>query len=770
MSGEVPAYTLNLMGPFRLLRPDGARIEVTSKRGVALIAMLAMAAEGERTRDWLQDRLWSQRQRPQAQSSLRRELTNLRRSLNHRQPPLLICEHQRVKLDLGQLRIDARPASDDLLASVGALAAGEFLEGFDLAGEEAFEEWLREQRSAQRARADAAAGSGSVAGRGPGGSTRVMAVVSMAIIDEEDAAGVPDPLSPRGALHAVLTGLAEDQNGQAVATAAGGAVFAFPEARRAVAFAIAFQRRNEAETAWLRNDRHLRFRIGVSVGEVVERAGMLRGYGIASAIQLQQAASVGGVMISEQVRETLVEGLDPPVMPMGSVAGTDRIPPLSAFQIVLRTPMGGGPRTAGQLSTRIVDTSHPTPGFGDRPALAVLPFANLTGNPVNDYLCEGISEDLIDRLSRLRWLPVIARNSSFSFAADKVDARIIGQSLGAKYLLEGRLRVADDGFSLSTGLSDVASGYNLWSQRRPLPPRQSQDALDQLVTGLVGVLDAQIDYAEQVRARGRRENRLEFNDLIWRGRWHLNRLNKPDSEIARDLFMQALELEPNSPEALIQVTFSIGWSIWADRGSEAETTEMRRYAQRAIIADPDDGRGHMLAGIAEMWLRQPTRARTLLEQAIALNPSLVQAHAQLGCHFNLVGEPATAITPLRTALRLSPNDIHIFFILGELAMAYLMLGRWTEAIEYADQSLIRRPAYWYAQMVKINALARGGDPPAAAAAFEELRAVRPNFSRRFLEWIPFVDRAWTEYLVEGIALAAPDWLGARDGTADRAND
>jgi hypothetical protein len=191
MSGEVPAYTLNLMGPFRLLRPDGARIEVTSKRGVALIAMLAMAAEGERTRDWLQDRLWSQRQRPQAQSSLRRELTNLRRSLNHRQPPLLICEHQRVKLDLGQLRIDARPASDDLLASVGALAAGEFLEGFDLAGEEAFEEWLREQRSAQRARADAAAGSGSVAGRGPGGSTRVMAVVSMAIIDEEGGVRLP---------------------------------------------------------------------------------------------------------------------------------------------------------------------------------------------------------------------------------------------------------------------------------------------------------------------------------------------------------------------------------------------------------------------------------------------------------------------------------------------------------------------------------------------------------------------------------------------------
>ena len=189
----------------------------------------------------------------------------------------------------------------------------------------------------------------------------------------------------------------------------------------------------------------------------------------------------------------------------------------------------------------------------------------------------------------------------------------------------------------------------------PLPPDRSQDALDPIVGELVGVLDAQIDYAEQLRARGNRQNRPEFNDLIWRGRWHLNRLTRVDSEIARQLFDKALELEPDAPEALIQATFRMGWSAWANRADAEQITEMRRLAHRAIVADPDDGRGHMLAGIAEMWLQQPVRARALLERAIALNPSLCKAHAQLGCYYNMVGDPAAAIVPLRTRPAAQPQ-------------------------------------------------------------------------------------------------------------------
>lgn len=547
-------FALNLMGSFRLLGPGGERIDIASRKGMAMVAMLALAEGGERTRGWLQEKLWGQRDRPQAQGSLRRELTHLRDHLNVGAKPLLICERQRVMLDLSLIDVDAL-----MPRQTGGVATGDFLEGFDLAGEEGFEDWLREQR-----------------------------------------------------------GLLE-------------------------------------------------------AGSVVSGA-----------------------------------------------APAPNVEPAPA-------------------------------SFGDRPALAILPFANLTADTAHDYLCEGLSEDLIDRLSRLRWLPVIARSSSFAFASDRVDLRVVGQKLGAKYVLEGRLKRASDGLSVAVSLSDATSGYSLWSHRVPLPPDRSQDALDPIVAELVGVLDAQIDYAEQVRARGNRQNRLEFNDLIWRGRWHLNRLTRTDSELARRLFDQALELEPESPEAIIQQTFCMGWSLWAKRGGDAEVAEMRQLAHRAIVADPDDGRGHMLAGIAEMWLRQPGRARTLFERAIALNPSLCQAHAELGCHFNLVGEPAQAIAPLRLAQRLSPNDVHSFFFIGELALSHWMLGKWQEAVDHADQSLIRRPAYWYALVIKINALVGGGDLSAARRAYDELKTVTPDFTPQFIDWTPFIDRSWNQRLAEGVA-------------------
>lgn len=389
--------------------------------------------------------------------------------------------------------------------------------------------------------------------------------------------------------------------------------------------------------------------------------------------------------------------------------------------------------------------------WNGHPSVAVLPFRNLSTDPEQEYFSDGITEDIITTLSKYRSLAVIARSSSFAFASDRVDLRVVGQKLRAKYVLEGRLKRTGRDLSIAVSLSDATSGYSLWSHRVPLPPDRSQDALDPIVAELVGVLDAQIDYAEQVRARGNRQNLLEFNDLIWRGRWHLNRLTRADSEMARRLFDQALELEPESPEAIIQQTFCMGWSLWARRGGDDEVAEMRQLAHRAIVADPDDGRGHMLAGIAEMWLRQPGRARTLFERAIALNPSLCQAHAELGCHYNLVGEPAKAIAPLSLAQRLSPNDVHSFFFIGELALSYWMLAKWDEAIDHADQSLVRRPAYWYALVIKINALVGRGDLAAARRAYDELKTVTPDFTPQFIDWTPFIDRTWNRRLAEGIA-------------------
>ena len=363
---------------------------------------------------------------------------------------------------------------------------------------------------------------------------------------------------------------------------------------------------------------------------------------------------------------------------------------------------------------------------------------------------------------------MIARSSSFSFP-DGTDRRLVSKSLGARYLLEGRVRQDGDNYLINASLTDATTGHNVWTQRFMLPSLTSRISLEQFVTELVAHLETRIDHAEQVRTRSKRQDSFTVSDLIWRGRWHLNRLTKADSEMAQKLFAEALALDPHSPEALIQSTFALGWAIWAGRQPRERIYEMRRLAQDAIYADRDDGRGYMLAGIAEMWLRHPLAAQQLLQQAIAVNPSLAMAHAQLGGSFNLTGEPEQAIAHLQAALRLSSNDLQNFYTLTELAVAFSMLGEWKRAIEHADHGLARRPAYWYAHVIKINALARSGKLLGANAALDELLLVKPDFSKRYIDWLPFVDRSWNDHFIEGLRTVPTErtaWLESDDQDAN----
>ena len=552
MSQGVGFFTLQLRGPFRLHAADGRRIDISSRKGQALIAMLATANGGERTRSWLQSQLWGSRGQDQAQSSLRSELSSLRSVLKCHNSSLLHADYTRIWMDLSCIQVDARSPS--------VRGASEFLEGLDIPGEDGFEDWLREQRASDEAQA--------------------------------------------------------------------GAV---PETR--------------------------------------------------------------------------------PVQP----------------------------------TTTTIDTPK---AFSALSALAVIPFTNLTGDPDQNFVAEGISEDLIDQLSRLRWLPIIARSSSF--AVRESDPKIAGELLGARYLLEGRMRRQAGTNVLSASLVDTETGNTIWSNKLALDGQDRPGTFEDLLTGLTATLGAKIDQVEQSRALGKPQSDLNVRELIWRGRWHLNRFTAEDSEKAKAYISQALEREPTSPEAIIQMTWTKLWDLWAQRGSDDEIRVVRKLAQKAIIADYDDARGHMLAGIAEKWLRQPLRAEALLKRAIELNPSLAMAHAQLGGSFYLRDAPDKAIVTLKNAIRLSPNDAELFYFRGELAMAYLMTGAFDDALEQADLSLMRRGAYWFSHVVKINALLRKGDPALATQAVAELNASIPRFGPQFIDWIPFMDGHWNRFLANGM--------------------
>jgi len=555
-------FKLRLLGPFSFVDPEGRRIAISSRKGAALLAMLAVSKDGERARGWLQSQLWGSREPKEANGSLRRELSDLRQRLNRPAWTPLICERDRVRLDLNIVSVDIfEPDDED-----GSGQSGEFLEGIDIPGEEAFEDWLREQR------------------------TR--------LLEHPPVKAAPPP----------------------------------------------------------------------------------------------------------------------------APAATGRAGP---------EPM------------------WPGPGAADGPSLAVLSFANLTGNADDAYFAEGFKQELINRLSRVRWLAVIAGDSGEPRGATVASHE--ARALGAKYFLDGSIRTAANLMRIDVTLYEAARIQAVWSKRIEIARSVIATAFDECLQELVAHLGAKIDHGEQSSARERLPSNATVTDLIWRGRWHLNRLQHEDSDQAQELFAKALALDPHSPEALINFTHGLAWSIWTGRHSGERVNEMRRLAQRSMRADPSDGRGYWLAGTAETWLQHMQPALDLLHQAVELTPSLAIAHAQLGCTLNLCSKPEQAGDHLELARRLSPFDVHLFFVLGELAMRSSLLGDYRKAIAYADLAIVRRDQYWYAHMIKVDALVRLGEIAQAKAAFEELQAARPRFTTKYIEWIPFEDRSVNRRLTESIA-------------------
>ncbi|SHK88388.1 hypothetical protein [Bradyrhizobium lablabi] len=560
-------FKLRLLGPFSFVDPEGRRIVISSRKGAALIAMLAVSKDGERARGWLQTQLWGSREPKEANGSLRRELSDLRQRLNRPSWTPLICERDRVRLDLSIVSVDIFEP-DDEAGTHGAGQSGEFLEGIDIPGEEAFEDWLREQRA------------------------RLL--------------------------------------------------------------------RSAADNA-----------------------------------------------------------------------ATRAAPPRAPAAISVSSPIWPGQAAS------------------DGPSLAILRFTNLTGDPDDAYFAEGFKQELINRLSRVRWLAVIAGDSG-----DPRGATISSQEargLGAKYFLDGSIRTAADLMRIDVTLYEAVRLQAVWSKRIEIGRSVIATAFDECLQELVAHLGAKIDHGEQSSARERVPSNANITDLLWRGRWHLNRLHHADSDQAQELFARALALDPHSPEALINVTHGLAWAIWTGRESGNRVQEMRGLAQRSMRADPSDGRAYWLAGTAETWLRHMQPALDLLYQAVELTPSLAIAHAQIGSTLNLSGGHEKAGGHLELARRLSPFDVHLFFVLGELAMRSSLLRDYREAIAYADLAIVRREQYWYAHMVKIDALFRLGETQQAKVAFEELRAVRPRFTTKYIDWIPFEDRSVNHRFVESVA-------------------
>jgi len=386
-------------------------------------------------------------------------------------------------------------------------------------------------------------------------------------------------------------------------------------------------------------------------------------------------------------------------------------------------------------------------------AVAVLPLVNLTEDPQLDFIADGFAEELIDGLSRLCWLPVISRYSTFAFRSRTPDLFAISDRLGSRYLVNGDLTKSGNELKVRVELNHMEDGSSVWASTFSLPGSLHSAVVNQALSEIVGKLDSSIDQYEQRMSVNPGYVASGYNENIWRGRWYLNKLTREDSIEARKYFDRALADNPEEPEALMQSAIWYLLQLWVNRGSVEDIQKVMPHLRKAQLANVSDSRGFTILGMAQLWMRNYKEAIDYFRKAIDLNPSSAKPHEQLGCSYYLTDNAKEAIPCLEEAIRLSPSDQHLFFPLGELAMSKLMVGELEESVECATQALVYRPNYWYPHLIRLEALQRldrVDDYHYAKKSFERQQV---KLGPRYFDWVPFEDKKWIEILKSHVGSA-----------------
>lgn len=331
----------------------------------------------------------------------------------------------------------------------------------------------------------------------------------------------------------------------------------------------------------------------------------------------------------------------------------------------------------------------PVPLPPEGPSIAVLPFVNMSGDPAHDHIADGLTEDIITELSRLRWLFVIARNSSFTYRGRAVDVRQVARELGVRYVLEGSVRVAGARMRVTGQLVDAETGKHIWAERYDRELTDLFAVQDEITGHVVAAIEPHLYDAESLRAARRAPGSLDAWGLVVRAIGLINRVNARQNEEARALLAQAIALEPNYARAHAVLGWATWWAAhcywWPDR--LAGMAEATRHAERAVVLDPAEPWARMTLGLSLSTAQRHDRALAEFGAALEINPNFALGHTAHGWALLRAGRYDEAIAETSKALRMSPADSFAGFYTSIHGLALLGARRFEEALPFLRASV-----------------------------------------------------------------------------------
>jgi TolB-like protein/class 3 adenylate cyclase len=529
------------------------------------------------------------------------------------------------------------------------------------------------------------------------------------------------------ATHAKLTALLADSirpviaehGGRIVKNTGDGFLAEFPSAIEAVRAAVRFQTRVKELTISDVEDTRIAFRVGVNIGDVIVEPHDIFGNGVNIAARLESIAEPGGICISSSVYDQVRAKVGVEFADLGEQNFKNIDCPVRAYALVRDEP-----------SPAIrVERVTPPPLSSPHLSIVVLPFANLSGDPEQDYFVDGVTESLTTDLSRISGSFVIARNTAFTFKGKAVDVRRIGCELNVRYVLEGSVQRGGNQLRVNVQLIDAQTANHLWAERFDKPVANLFEMQDEIVSRLVNTLDAELIAVEARQAE--RSSHPDAMDLYFRGIACLHKgLTKEHLVQARGFFERALTLDPQNVRALVgmaNVDLTMGIDLFSDdraascSAAEATLTKALSLASRYAVA-------HMLLGTVHIFTARAPQGIVECKQALSLDRNLADAHGWIGLAKFFLGRAEETEAHVYEALRLSPRDILAYRWMMIVGIAKMQLNADTEALAWLRRSIEANRNFPLAHFHLAAALALVGSLDEARAAAQVGLALDPSFT------------------------------------------
>ena len=531
-----------------------------------------------------------------------------------------------------------------------------------------------------------------------------------------------------------------EHHGRLVKTTGDGFLIEFGSVVDALRCATEFQREMAERNSEMPINDRLEFRIGIHQGDIVVEDRDIFGDGVNIAARLEALAEPGGVYVSARVQEDVAGRLDVTFEDLGEQNLKHIARPIRVYRVRL---------TASEPVAPI-----PVLNLPDKPSIAVLPFANLSNDPDQEFFSEGIAEDIITALSRIRWFFVIARNSTFTYKDRAVDVKQVGRELGVRYVLEGSVRRSGNRVRVSAQLVEAETGNHVWAERYDRELADIFAVQDEITERVVAAIEPELYAAEQIRSQSKPPSNLDAWECVIRALSCIGQGTREQISEGEALCRRAVAIAPGYARA----HSLLAWALLRRSGMlgdlRALMPDINAATQTALALDDRDAWAHFARSNLLTRMRRFDEAVRASRRALELNPNFALAHAFLGVSLAHQGARQQAVESAQQALRLSPRDRHVgTYASITMANVNFMSGDYSECIAWACNTIENSPEWLIGHVFLTAGLAMQGDLIAAAAARDALFRLRPQFSLRWMSENQPPTGELAERLREGLSKA-----------------